>query len=213
MCEEEKRIFAGKLYTPGDPELVRIKLKAHNLSVDYNKLHEDDKELRQAILDELFCEFGEGSFMQGPIYIHYGTHTRIGHDSFFNFNTTIQDDTFVTIGNNNNFGPGLYIGTPLHPMLASERSKKELPNGSKRGFCYAKPVVIGDDCWFGANVTVCPGVTVGNGCVIGAGSVLIRDVPDNCFAAGVPARVIRNITEAESLKGNEELLGDYADFF
>ena len=213
MCEEEKRIFAGIIYTPGDPELVRIKLKAHNLSVDYNKLHEDETEKRRAILDDLFCEFGEGSFMQGPIYIHYGTHTRIGHDNFFNFNTTIQDDTFVTIGNNNNFGPGLYIGTPLHPMLVSERSKKELPNGSRRGFCYARPVTIGDDCWFGANVTVCPGVTIGSGCVIGAGSVIIRDVPAGCFAAGVPARVIRTITEAESMRNHPELLGDYAEFF
>ena len=213
MCEEEKKIKAGKIYTPGDPELVKMKLKTHNLSVDYNMLHEDETEKRRAILSEMFNEFGEGSFMQGPIYIHYGVHTSIGHDNFFNFNVTIQDDSWVTIGNNNNFGPGLYIGTPLHPMLASERRKMELPNGSKRGFCYAKPVVIGDECWFGANVTVCPGVTIGNGCVIGAGSVVTKDVPDNCFAAGVPARVIRKITEAESMRNHPELLGDYAEFF
>lgn len=213
MCNEENKIFAGKLYTPGDPELVKIKLRTHNLSVDYNKLHEDETEKRQAILKEIFCEFGEGSFMQGPIYIHYGTHTRIGHHNFFNFNVTIQDDTHVTIGNNNNFGPGLYIGTPLHPMLAYERRKMELPNGSKRGFCYAKPVVIGDECWFGANVTVCPGVTIGSGCVIGAGSVITKDVPDNCFAAGVPARVIREINETESLRNYPDLLGDYAEYF
>lgn len=213
MCEEEKKIKAGKVYTPGDPELVKMKLKTHNLSVDYNKLHEDETEERQAILNEIFSEFGEGSFMQGPIYIHYGVHTSIGHDNFFNFNVTIQDDSWVTIGNNNNFGPGLYIGTPLHPMLASERRKMELPNGSKRGFCYAKPVVIGDECWFGANVTICPGVIIGNGCVIGAGSVITRDVPDNCFAAGVPARVIREITEVESMRNYPELLGDYAEYF
>ena len=212
-CDEEKKIFAGQLYTPGDPELVKIKLKAHNLSVDYNSLHEDETEKRQAILNDLFWEFGPGSFMQGPIYIHYGSHTRIGHDSFFNFNTTIQDDSLVTIGNNNNFGPGLYIGTPLHPMLASERHKRELPNGSKRGFCYAKPVMIGNDCWFGVNVTICPGVTVGNGCVIGAGSVVIKDVPDNTFAAGVPARIIRTIKETESLRNETYLLGEYAEYF
>ena len=201
------------VYTPGDPELVKTKLKAHDLSVDYNMLHEEEREKRQAILKDLFCEFGEGSFMQGPIFIHYGTHTRIGRDNFFNFNTTIQDDTLVTIGNSNSFGPGLYILTPLHPMYAPERRKMELPNGSKRGFCYAKPVVIGDECWFGANVTVCPGVTIGNGCVIGAGSVVTKDVPDNCLAAGVPARVIRVITEDESLRNHPELLGDYAEYF
>jgi len=213
MCNEEKKIMAGKLYTPGDPELVRLKLKAHNLSTDYNVLYEDETEKRQAILKELFSEFGEGSFMQGPIYIHYGSHTRIGRDNFFNFNTTIQDDAPVTIGNRNNFGPGLSIVTPVHPMLASERRKRELPNGSQKGFCYAKPAVIGNDCWFGANVTVCPGVTIGDGCVIGAGSVITKDVPDNTFAAGVPARVIRTITEADSLRNDPELLGDYAEYF
>ena len=165
------------------------------------------------LLKELFCEFGVGSFMQGPIYIHYGTHTRIGENNFFNFNTTIQDDALVTIGDFNNFGTGLTIVTPVHPMLASERRRRELPNGSKKGFCCAKPVTIGDDCWFGANVTVCPGVTVGNGCVIGAGSVITKDVPDNAFAAGVPARVIRIITEADSLRNKPELLGDYAEYF
>ena len=213
MYKEEEKIMAGKLYTPGDPELVRIKLKAHNLSTDYNRLHENETEKRGEILKELFREFGEGSFMQGPIFIHYGSHTRIGKRNFFNFNTTIQDDALVTIGSFNNFGPGFCIATPVHPMLADERRARELPNGSRKGFCYARPVTIGDDCWFGANVTVCPGVTIGSGCVIGAGAVITKDVPDNTFAAGVPARVIRTITEADSLRNDPELLGDYAEYF
>ena len=210
---EEAKILAGKLYTPGDPDLVAMKLKAHNLSVDFNTLHEDETEKRDAILAELFSEFGEGSFMQGPICIHYGIHTKIGAHCFFNFRTTIQDDGMVIIGDHNNFGPGLTIVTPIHPMLGEERRPRELPNGSRKGFCLAKPVVIGNDCWFGANVTVCPGVTIGDNCVIGAGAVVTKDIPSGTFAAGVPCRVIRAVTRQDSWKGKDELLGEYAEFF
>lgn len=212
MTKEEQKIMAQKVFTPGDPELVKLKCKAHDLSVSFNQLYENDTEKRMRIYEELFAAFGDGSFMQGPIFIHYGCHTRIGAGNFFNFRTTIQDDALVTIGDRNNFGPGLTIVTPVHPMLAAERRVHKLPNGSKKGFCRAQPVTIGDDCWFGANVTVCPGVTIGSGCVIGAGAVVTKDVPDNCFAAGVPARVIRQITEADSWKG-ADFLGEYAEYF
>ena len=85
---EEEKILSGKLYTPGAPELVSLKLKAHNLSVDYNKLHEDEMDKRKEILKELFPDMGDGVFFQGPINIHYGVHTHIGENCFFNFNTT-----------------------------------------------------------------------------------------------------------------------------
>ncbi len=210
---EEERLLSGKLYTPGASELVELKLKAHNLSIDYNKLHEDEVEKRTSILRSLFPDMGEGNFFQGPINIHYGVHTHIGSNCFFNFNTTIQDDGNVIIGDNNNFGPGLTIVTPIHPMLASERKARELPNGLRKGFCYAKKVEIGSNCWFGANVTVCPGVKIGDNCVIGAGAVVTKDIPNDTFAAGVPCKVIRLITEKDSLKDNLELLGDYVDIY
>jgi maltose O-acetyltransferase len=210
---EEEKILSGKLYTPGDSELVAMKLKAHNLSVDYNILHEDETEKRNEILRALFPDMGEKNFFQGPIYIHYGRHTHIGSGCFFNFNTTIQDDGSVTIGDNNNFGPGLTIVTPVHPMIAQERKARELLNGMRKGFCYAKPVTIGNNCWFGANVTVCPGVSIGDDCVIGAGSVVTKDIPSGTFSAGVPCKVIREITEADSLRGDVDLLGEYADIF
>ncbi len=93
----------------------------------------------------------------------------------------------------------LTIVTPLHPMLPGERRGLVCADGKTRFLCYAKPVEIGSDCWFGANVVVCPGVTVGQGCVIGAGSVVTRDIPPNSFAAGVPARVIRPITQQDAI--------------
>lgn len=205
---EEEKIKAGILFCPGDPELKAIKLKTHNLNVDYNRTHEDEVEKRAQILSEILGEMGEGSFIQGPIAFHYGRHTRIGRNFFGNFNLTIQDDAEVTIGDNCNFGPNVTIVTPIHPMVAEERREMEDANGQRKRFCYAKPVQIGNDCWFGASVTVCPGVTIGDNCVIGAGSVVTRDIPAGSFAAGVPCRVIREITEADSMRYQPEILAD-----
>ena len=210
MTSEESRIFAGVLFCPGDPELVAIKLRTHNLDVDYNQTHEDETEKRAAILKEILGEFGENGRIQGPIAFHYGKHTKIGKNFFANFNFTVQDDAQVTIGDNCNFGPNVTIVTPVHPLIPEERNALYAPDGTPRRLCWAKPVHIGSDCWFGANVVVCPGVTIGEGCVIGAGSVVTRDIPAHSFAAGVPCRVIREITEADSVMNQPEVLGGYS---
>lgn len=202
---EEEKIFAGELFSPGAPELVAIKLKTHNLNVDYNATHEDETEKRKKILAEILGEEVEGLRVQGPIAFHYGVHTKIGKNVFANFNFTVQDDAKVTIGDNCNFGPNVTIVTPVHPMLADERRIMKGPDGTPKRLCYAKPVTIGNDCWFGANVVVCPGVTIGDGCVIGAGAVVTRDVPSGCFAAGNPCRVIRELGEADSMINKSEI--------
>jgi len=207
MTEEEK-IFAGKMFFPGHPMLKAMKLKAHNLNIDFNKLHEDDTQERNAILGELLGSFGEQSFIQGPITFHYGKHTFIGHHTFINFNLTVQDDAKVTIGNHCDFGPNVTIVTPMHPMKAQERIALLTPEGEKRRLCYARPVTIGNGCWLCANVTVLPGVTIGDNCVIGAGSVVTSDIPANSFAAGVPCRVIREITDVDSMANMPEIFGD-----
>lgn len=196
---EEQRIFAGKLFASEVPELVEKKTRAHRLSQQFNALPETDEQQRQVILTQLLGAVGEGTRMLGPIHFHYGCHTRIGSGCFMNFNFTVQDDACVTIGDHCNFGPNATIVTPLHPMLPDERRGVTCSDGVKRFLCYAKPVTIGHDCWFGANVVVCPSVTIGENCVIGAGSVVTRDIPANSFAAGVPARVIRPITEADAI--------------
>ncbi|MCI8624263.1 MAG: sugar O-acetyltransferase [Provencibacterium sp.] len=207
---EEEKIRAGILFNPGDPELRAIKLKTHNLNVDYNRTYEDETEKRAAILSEILGEFGEGGFIQGPIAFHYGKHTRIGKHFFGNINLTVQDDAEVMIGDHCNFGPNVTIVTPIHPMLPDERREMRAADGEKKRFCYAKPVRIGNDCWLGASVTVCPGVTIGDNCVIGAGSVVTRDIPENSFAAGVPCKVIRALTQADSMKYKPEILADNA---
>lgn len=128
---EEEKIQAGIMFCPADPELKAIKLKTHNLNMDYNNTHEDETVKRAAILAEIIGEFGEGGFIQGPIAFHYGIHTRIGKNFFGNFNLTIQDDAEVTIGDNCNFGPNATIVTPMHPMVADERRLMLTAGGEK----------------------------------------------------------------------------------
>ena len=175
-------------------------MKAHRLSQQYSLTFEEDEAIRKQILEDLLSEIGEGTFMLGPIRFHYGCRTRIGAHCFMNFNFTVQDDAQVIIGDHNNFGPNVTIVTPMHPMLAEERRGMLCSDGIERFLCYARPVKIGNDCWFGANAVVCPGVTIGDNCVIGAGSVVTRYIPPDSFAAGVPAKVIRAITEKDSVK-------------
>ena len=198
----------GLLFSPAEPWRKERKRKTHNLNLDYNRLYEDQTEAREAILREILGELQEGVFLQGPITFHYGIHTKIGRGTFINFNFTCQDDTTVTIGEHCNFGPNVTIVTPLHPMLAAERRAIRVPDGRDLRLCWAKPVTVGNDCWLGANVVICPGVTIGDNCVIGAGSVVTRSIPANCFAAGNPCRVIRPLTDADSLRHRPEILGD-----
>lgn len=208
LQSEEEKIFSGQLFCPGHEDLKRIKLRTHNLCTEYNRTFEDETEKRKELVAQIFDQVGEGSFFQGPIQIHYGRHTQIGERFFGNFNLTIQDDARVVIGNDCNFGPNTTIVTPVHPMLPVERRGMLNAAGEIKRFCYAKPVVIGNDCWFGANVVVCPGVTIGDNCVIGAGSVVVKDIPANSFAAGNPCRVIREITDADSMIHKPDVLGD-----
>ena len=163
---------------------------------------------RAEILREILGELNENVVLNAPITFHYGIHTKIGKNTFINFNFTCQDDTYVTIGENCDFGPNVTITTPVHPMLKEERIALKCPDGEHRRLVYGRPVVIEDGCWICANVTILPGVTIGEGSVIGAGSVVTRSIPKNSFAAGNPCRVIRTLTEADSMKNKPEILGD-----
>lgn len=205
---EEERIFSGILFCPSNPELKKLKLCAHNLSSLYNRTLEDEIEKREHLLVRILGHKGDNCFIQGPVFFHYGVHTEIGDNFFGNFNLTIQDDAKVIIGNNANFGPNVTIVTPIHPLVASERRQLLDQNGVPKYLCYANPVFIGDDVWLSANVTVCGGVTIGDRCVIAAGSVVNKDIPNDSFAAGVPCKVIRKITYEDSLRFQPEILAD-----
>ena len=161
--KEEERIFQGILFFPGDPELRAVKLRAHNLSSLYSRTLEDETERREDLLGQLLGRRGKGCFIQGPVFFHYGVHTEVGDSFFANYNLTVQDDAKVTIGDNANFGPNVTIVTPVHPFIASERRSMLDRNGEPKRLCYARPVTIGSDVWLCANVTVCGGVTIGDG--------------------------------------------------
>ena len=174
--DQEKRIFDGVLFCPGDEKLKAIKARSHHLSALYTRSMEEEEDLRNELLKQILGELPEGIRIQGPVFFHYGVHTKIGKRFFGNYNLTIQDDGKVTIGNNVNFGPNVTIVTPMHPLIAEERNAMLDAEGNVSRFCYALPVTIGNNVWFGANVTVCGGVTIGDNCVIGGNVWLTHSI-------------------------------------
>ena len=203
MSEKEK-MLAGKIYDPTDEELTILRTKAHRLSQYYNTLFEDD-DLRNTIIDELIPSKGEGLYLQGPIYFDYGIFTSFGKNCYANFNFTVLDVCPVNIGSNVFFGPNCSLMTPLHPLRWQERNIKFKDDKTAYDDEYAKPINIGDNCWISANVVIIGGVTIGEGCVIGAGSVVTKDIPANSLAAGNPCKLIREINEKDSIKYKKEL--------
>jgi maltose O-acetyltransferase len=185
MPTEMERMLSGELYDPFDPELVRLRDRARDLCQDLNATREAEAEKRRGILRELFGTGGDSVWMQPPFFCDYGANIHLGERVFFNFNCVVLDVCRVTIGDFTLFGPAVQILTPMHPMNAKLRRKQE----------YGKPITIGSDVWVGGAAIICPGVTIGSRVVIGAGSIVTRDIPDDVFAAGNPCRVIRPITE------------------
>ena len=199
MTEREK-MLRGELYDPSDDELVALRTRARKLAYDYNLSQEGEAERRRSLLDALLGSHGDFYYCEPPVRFDYGVNTHVGDDFFSNFNFTVLDCAPVTIGKQCFIGPNVSIVTPVHPMLACDRNMRRAPNGTKFDFEYARPVTIGDNVWLASNVTVCGGVTIGHDTVIGAGSVVTRDIPAGVFAAGNPCRVIRPLTEQDKLK-------------
>ena len=150
-----------------------------------NATHEAHREERRRIVRELLGAGGDTVWMQPPFFCDYGSNILLGERVFFNFNCVVLDVSQVRIGEYTQFGPAVQIYTATHPMNAQLRRKQE----------FAKPIEIGADVWVGGGAIICPGVRIGSQSVIGAGSVVTRDIPDGVFAAGNPCRVIRAISE------------------
>ena len=187
MTEFEKMI-SGDLYDASDPELLFLRRKAHRLCTQFNQLFDTDEIARCEILKELlnvsYERVENDIYFQGGIFFDYGVNISIGKNFYANFNITILDVCPVTIGDNVMLGTGVSLLTPIHPLKFQDRNKL---------LEYAKPITIGNNCWLASNVTVIGGVKIGEGSVIGAGSVVTRDIPSNSFAAGNPCRVIKTI--------------------
>ena len=204
MTEKEK-LFSGKIYDPFSEGMPDERTRAHRLCQRYNATTEEDAEERQAILDELLPNRGEGVYLQGPIYFDFGTHITMGRGSYANFNFTVLDEAEVIIGASVFIGPNVSLLTPIHPLCWQDRNAFwNEKTGCVTNLERAGRIVIGDNCWLGGGVIVCPGVTVGAGSVIGAGSVVTRDIPEGSLAVGNPCRVVRPITEADRLAAHPE---------
>jgi maltose O-acetyltransferase len=182
---ERQKMVAGELYDPLDPELVAARARARDLCQTLNGTRESEHEERRRILRELFGAGGDTVWMQPPFFCDYGSNIELGERVFFNFNCVVLDVCPVRIGSFTLFGPGVQIYTPMHPLNAKLRREQE----------FGKPVEIGADVWVGGAAIILPGVSIGSRAVIGAGSVVTRDIPAGVFAAGNPCRVVRDITE------------------
>ena len=204
MTEFEK-MSAGKLYDPSEKELAKMRLNAHKWSKDYNDTYEDEEEKRKGILQKLCPHLGKGTYLQGPVQFDYGVNFYTGENCYVNFNFTVLDCAPVTLGNDVFIGPNCQLVPPVHPLLVEERKMQKRADGTLFDEEYAKPIVIGDGVWLASGVTVCGGVRIGSNTVIGAGSVVTKDVPSGVFAAGNPCRVIRKITEQDSVRFKKEL--------
>jgi maltose O-acetyltransferase len=176
-------MLAGELYDSLDPELVLARNRARDICQALNATREDEVEMRRRLLRQLFGKGGENALIQPPFYCDYGSNIELGERVFFNFNCIVLDVCRVRIGDYAQFGPGVQILTPLHPFDAELRRKQE----------YGAPIEIGSDVWVGGGALILPGVRIGANTVIGAGSVVTRDVPAGVLAAGNPCRVIREI--------------------
>lgn len=185
MAMEQEKMLAGELYDPMGPELVRGRARARDLCQALNATSEAQTEQRRRILGELFAAGGDTVWLQPPFFCDYGSNIELGERVFFKFNCVVLDVCRITIGSFSLFGPAVQIYTPMHPFNAQLRRKEE----------FGKPVAIGNDVWVGGGAIILPGVRIGSRAVIGAGSVVTRDIPAQVFAAGNPCRVIREITE------------------
>src|SRR5690348_5668893 len=180
-------MLAGELYDALDPDLVRDRDRARDLCQALNTTRESEREIRRQILLQLFGKGGDSVWMQPPFFCDYGSNIELGERVFFNFNCVVLDVCSVKIGDFTLFGPAVQILTPLHPWNAEKRRKEE----------FGKPVEIGSDVWVGGGAIVLPGVRIGSRAVIGAGSIVTRDIPEGMFAAGNPCRPLRKITEQD----------------
>lgn len=187
MSSEWQKMLSGELYNPLDPELVQARNRARDLCQDLNLTREGQGEERRSILCQLFGRGGDTVWMQPPFFCDYGTNIELGKRVFFNFNCVVLDVARVIVGDYTLFGPAVQIYTATHPFGAKLRRSQE----------FAKPIEIGSDVWVGGGAIICPGVRIGSRSVIGAGSVVTKDITEDVFAAGNPCKVIRRVAEQD----------------
>ena len=186
MTDYEK-MHSGDIYNPSDDTIFEEQIKCLDRLYDFNATRPTELEKREKMLKEMFAEVGKDCYIEPPLHSNWGgRHVHLGNNVYFNFNATLVDDTHIYIGDYTMLGPNVVIATAGHPVLPELREK---------ALQYNLPVHIGKNCWLGAGVIVLPGVTIGDNTVIGAGSVVTKDIPANVVAVGNPCKVLREINE------------------
>lgn len=186
---EREKLHTGQLYLPNDDSIMKEQLQRLDRLYDYNATRPLEQEKREALLKEMFAEIGEDCYVEPPLHSNFGGgHVHLGKNVYANFNLTLVDDTHIYVGDYTMLGPNVVIATAGHPIL---------PELREQAYQYNMPVHIGKNCWLGAGVIVLPGVSIGDNTVVGAGSVVTKDLPANVVAVGNPCRVLREIGERD----------------
>lgn len=189
MSEKDKQ-HTGEVYFPGDPEILEEQIQYQEKLYDYNQTRPSEQEKRTNLLKEMFAEIGENCYIEPPFHANFGGHhCHFGKNVYANYNLTAVDDTHIYVGDNTMIAPNVILASVAHPLDPEERRK---------GYQYNQPVHIGKNCWLGAGVIVVPGVSIGDDTVIGAGSVVTKDIPSGVVAVGNPCRVIKEIKREET---------------
>ena len=184
-----EKMHAGELYDPADKAIMCEQTAALEKLYDFNATRPSEGEKRQALMKQMFAEIGENCYIEPPFHANWaGKHVHFGNNVYANFNLTCVDDTHIYVGDFTMIGPNVVLASAAHPILPELRQK---------GYQYNLPVHIGKNCWLGAGVMVMPGVTIGDNTVVGAGSVVTKDLPANVVAVGNPCRVLRPISDRD----------------
>lgn len=197
------RMHTGELYLPGDEEIMDVQMKCLDELFEYNSLKPSEGKKKTALLKEMFSEIGEGCYIETPFHSNWGGHhVHFGKNVYANFNLTLVDDTHIYVGDYTMFGPNVTVATAGHPIL---------PELRQNAYQYNMPVHIGKNCWIGAGVIIVPGITIGDNVVVGAGSIVTKDIPSNVVAVGNPCRVLREVNEHDRVYYFKDKKIDYVE--
>ena len=189
--ENKDRMFTGDLYLPNDAAITEEQNTCLELLYTFNQTRPSEQEKRNQLLKQMFAEIGENCYIEPPFHANFGgKHVHFGKNVYANFNLTMVDDGHIYVGDYTMFAPGVIVATAGHPIL---------PELRETVYQYNMPVHIGKNCWIGAGAIILPGVTIGDQVVVGAGSVVTKDLPSNVVAVGNPCRVVREVNEHDRI--------------